>query len=153
MRISASRRRPRTSIAIAVPGSARSERTYPIPMPIPSDGENVPLVTVPTGSSPARIGLPWRGIPRSVIDEGDEPLGGSVGAGGGDGLGAGEARLLLAAPAQTGLDRVAVRAHVVAVEVEADLEPERVAGAEPAGRHAGGEQRAPERRRRRPARP
>src|SRR6478752_9728534 len=45
-------------------------------------------------------------------------------------VGADEARLALAAPAEAGLDRVAVLGQVVSVEVEADLEPERVAGAE-----------------------
>ena len=41
---------------------------------------------------------------------------------------------LLAAPAEPGLDRVALRGQVLAVEVEADLEPQGVAGAEPARR-------------------
>ena len=51
-------------------------------------------------------------------------------AGVADRVRADEARVLLAAPAEAGLDRVAVLGQVVAVEVEADLEAERVAGAE-----------------------
>ena len=77
-----------------------------------------------------------------------QPLGGPGGARRGDRLGADEARLLLAAPAEAGLDRVAVLGEVVAVEVEADLEPQGVAGGEP-GRHGPRlDQRRPQRRRR-----
>ena len=46
-----------------------------------------------------------------------------------------------------GFDRVALRGQVVAVQVEADLEPQGVAGAEPAGDDAGVEQLRPDRRR------
>ena len=53
-----------------------------------------------------------------------------------DDLRADEARVLLAAPAEAGLDRPAVLGQVVAVEVEADLEAQRVAGAEADGRGA-----------------
>src|SRR5439155_21301066 len=52
------------------------------------------------------------------------------------GLGPDEAGVLLAAPAEPGLDRTAGLHQVVAVEVEADLEPEGVAGAQPGGRDA-----------------
>ncbi len=62
-------------------------------------------------------------------------------------LGADEAGRLRAAPAEAGLDRVALGRQVVAVQVEADLEPQRVAGAEPAGDDAGVEQLGPDRRR------
>ena len=111
---------------------------------MPSDGENVPLVTVP-GRLPAREDRVAGARDAAALDrEGGELLGGALGAGGGDRLGAGEPRLLLAAPAEAGLDRVAVRPHVVAVQVEADLEPKRVAGAETAGGHTGGEQLPPE---------
>src|SRR5687767_2257868 len=46
-------------------------------------------------------------------------------------VGAYEAGLQLAAPAETGLDRRAVLGQVVAVQVEADLEAERVPRAQP----------------------
>ena len=47
--------------------------------------------------------------------EGDEALVGALGARGGDGRRAEEPRLLLAAPAEVGLDRVALRRQLVAV--------------------------------------
>ncbi len=52
-----------------------------------------------------------------------------------------------AAPAEARFDRVALRGQVLAVQVEADLEPQRVAGAEAAGDDAGVEQLRPDRRR------
>src|SRR3954451_9470541 len=74
--------------------------------------------------------------PRPGEDEGDELLRGAAGALLGDGLGPDEARLLLAAPAEPRLDGAARLHEVVAVEVEADLEPEGVARAEADGRGA-----------------
>ena len=62
-----------------------------------------------------------------------------------DRLGADEARRLLAAPAEAGLDRPARLHQVVAVEVEAGLQAQRVARGEAGGRDAGGEQGVPER--------
>ena len=62
-----------------------------------------------------------------------QKLGGPLGAGAGDGLGADEPRPFDAAPAETGFDRVALGGQVVAVQVEADLEPQRVAGPSPQG--------------------
>ena len=116
-----------------------------MPIPISSEGENVPLVTVPAGSPPTKDRVARARDP-AALDRRRRRASRRcpARARGGDGLRAGEARLLLAAPAEARLDRVAVGAHVVAVQVEADLEPERVAGAEPAGRHAGVEQPAPE---------
>jgi hypothetical protein len=58
------------SISRSVPGAASSEGTYAIPIPIPSDGDIVPLVTSPTRSPPWRTGLPGLGIPRSVSTNG-----------------------------------------------------------------------------------
>ena len=43
-----------------------------------------------------------------------------------NGVGADEARVLLAAPAEPGLDRAALLHQVVAVEVKADLQAQRV---------------------------
>ena len=60
-------------------------------------------------------------------------------------LGADEARRLLAAPAEAGLDRAAVLGQVVAVEVEARLEAQRVARAEPDGLGAGRDHGVPDR--------
>ena len=73
------------------------------------------------------------GDARAGDRERDEPLGGALRAVARDALVPDEARRLLARPAEAGLDRAAVLGQVVAVEVEADLEPQRVAGAE-AGR-------------------
>ena len=61
-----------------------------------------------------------------------------------DGVAPDEARLLLAAPAQAGLDRAALLHEVVAVEVEADLEAQRVAGAETARPHSAREHAVPQ---------
>ena len=106
-----------------------------MPIPCSSEGEWVPLVTTPA-SAPSgpitRVALARDPPPGQ--DERRELLCRALGAGGGDRLRADEPRLLLAAPAEPGLDRVAVLGQVVAVEVEADLEAQRVAGAEP-GRH------------------
>ena len=74
-----------------------------------------------------RTGLPWRGIPGPVKANGTSFCSGSKSA---QGVGADEARVELAAPAEAGLDRVAVLGQVVAVEVEADLEAQRVARAQ-----------------------
>ena len=60
-------------------------------------------------------------------------------------LGADEARVELAAPAQSRLDRVAVLRQVVAVQVEADLQAQRVARAQAGRRHAALEQGVPDR--------
>src|SRR5215203_7125178 len=60
-----------------------------------------------------------------------------------DGLRADEARLLLAAPAKTRLDRVAAFVHVVAVEVEADLEAKGVARSQAGRARAGLQERGP----------
>ena len=68
--------------------------------------------------------------------EWDELLGGSVFPGGGDRWSADKACRLLATPPETSLDRGALLIHVVAVEVEANLEPQRVTGSEAAGHRA-----------------
>ena len=60
-------------------------------------------------------------------------------------VGADEAGVLLAAPAQPGLDRAAILGQVVAVEVEAGLHAQRVARAEPGRRGARGDDRVPDR--------
>src|SRR5204863_8322697 len=65
--------------------------------------------------------------------EGDQPLGGTGLAHGAHRLGADEVRLLLAAPAQPRLDRPALRREVVAVEVIAHLQAQRVARGETRG--------------------
>src|SRR4051794_18304515 len=81
--------------------------------------------------------------PRAREDKGDELLGGAVRAGVGDRLRADEARVLLAAPPEAALDRAAALHQVVAVEVEADLEAQRVAGAEADRRRAFARERVP----------
>ena len=110
-------------------------------MPTPSDGDIVPLVTSP----PPTTGLPWRGDAGPVHDEGDELLGRARLAHGAHGVGADEARVLLARPAEAGLDRAARLHQVVAVEVEADLEAQRVARAEAGRRRAARDERVPDR--------
>ena len=60
-----------------------------------------------------------------------------------DGLGADEARRLLAGPAQSGLDRPARERQLVAVQRQAGLDPQRVAGAESRRRGAAREQLDP----------
>ena len=52
----AGERRVRISISNSVPGLASSAGKRPIPIPIPSDGLCVPLVTSPTFLPPAQIG-------------------------------------------------------------------------------------------------
>ena len=102
-------------------------------------------MTVPAGSpAGSRTPLPCARDPALGERERGQALGRPRFAGGGDRLRADEARLLLAAPAQPGLDRVAVGAEVVAVEVKADLEAQRVARAEAGGRGAAVQQRVPE---------
>ncbi len=54
-----------------------------------------------------------------------------------------EPRLLLAAPAQPSLDRVALLTEVVAIEVKADLHPQRVSRPEPGRPRAAFHQRVP----------
>ena len=76
--------------------------------------------------------------------EGHELLRGPFGTRGRDRLRPDEARLLLAAPAEAGLDRVAVLGQVVAVEVKAGLEAQRVARGQAGRLGAGGDQRVPE---------
>src|SRR5213076_1461835 len=68
--------------------------------------------------------------PRSLDHERHQPFGRRRPTRGRDRLGADEARLLLAAPAQPGLDGPPILGEVVAVEVKAGLEPQRVAGPE-----------------------
>ena len=112
-----------------------------MPIPTPSDGDIVPLVTSP----PPTTGLPWRAMP-GLHHEGDELLARAGLALGAHRLGADEARVLLARPAEAGLDRAARLREVVAVEVEADLEAQRVARAEAGGRRAAGDELVPDRR-------
>src|SRR3954467_10316459 len=112
-----------------------------MPMPIPRHGDMVPDVTSP----PPTTGLPWRRDPGTSHGERDELLVRSGLADRADGLGADEPRVLLAAPAEAGLDRPALLHQVVAVEVEADLQAQRVARAEPGRRDALREQRVPDR--------
>ncbi len=107
----------------------------------------MPEVTSPTVSPPASTGLPWRGMPAPSISNGASFSAVPSRRARAIGLGADEPRLLHAAPAEPGLDRVALGGEVVAVQVEADLEPQRVAGAEPAGDDARVEQLGPDRRR------
>ncbi len=107
----------------------------------------MPLVTTPISSPSWRTGLPSRGIPLILDLEGDEDLGRALGASAGDRLGADEPGLLLAAPAEARFDRVALRTQLVAVQRITDLQPQRVAGAEPAGDDAGVQQLCPDRRR------
>ena len=106
-------------------------------------GLSVPHVTSP----PPAIGLPWRAMPGPVRAKGTSCSAVPFSRAGRDRVGADEARGLLAAPAEAGLDRVAVLGEVVAVEVEADLEAQGVAGAEADRRGAGFGQRVPDRRR------
>ena len=117
-------------------------------MPEPRLGESVPAVTSP----PPTTGLPWRAMPGPVITNGTSRSAGPSSRAARDRLGADEARVLLAAPAQAGLDRAAVLHQVVAVEVEADLQAQRVARAEARGRRAAPRPARPRRRRRRSGR-
>ena len=112
-----------------------------MPIPIPRLGDSVPEVTSP----PPATGLPWRAMPGPVITNGTSFSAVPSVARRAHGVGADEAGVLLAAPAQPGLDRPAVGGQVVAVEVEADLEAQRVARAEADGRGAGGENGVPHR--------
>ena len=80
-------------------------------------------------SPPPITGLPGRAIPGPSIANGTSFSRGPGGARPRDRLGADEAGLLLAAPPEPRLDRVAILAQVVAVQVKADLEPQRVARA------------------------
>ena len=130
---------PLTSISKTSPGSARSAATYAIPIPRSRHGEKVPLVTSP----PPITGLPWRAIPGPSISNATSFSAGPARARRGHGLGADESGLLGAAPAETRLDRAAILAEVVAVQVKAGLEPQRVAGAEPRRGRARLEQRVP----------
>ena len=90
----------------------------------------MPEVTTP----PPTTGLPWRAIPWPVTANGTSrsavPSARSRAA---HGVGADEAGRLLAAPAEAGLDRAAVLGQVVAVEVEARLQAQRVARAQADG--------------------
>src|SRR6185437_8538331 len=75
------------------------------------------------------IALAWDA--GSGDDEGRKLLGRLVLADGSYRFGADEARVLLATPSEPGLDRAARLHQVVAVEVEADLQAQRVARAQP----------------------
>src|SRR5262249_47247509 len=77
------------------------------------------------------------GDPGALDREGGQALGGALGARLRDRGRAEEPRRLLAAPAEVGLDRVALGAQLVAVQRVTDLEAQGVAGAEPAGDDAG----------------
>src|SRR4029077_5555417 len=68
---------------------------------------------------PPRVSL--TGNARTLDLEGDQLLRGALGAGLGDRLGADETGRLLAAPAEPGLDRVALGREVVAMQGEAGL--------------------------------
>ena len=107
----------------------------------------MPLLTTPTCSLAGQDRVAVAGDAGALDQERGQLLGRALGAGLGDGLGAEEAGRLHAAPAEAGLDRVALGAELVAVQREADLEPQGVAGAEPAGDDAGVEQLGPDRRR------
>ncbi len=124
----AGRRRPRTSISTSVPGSARSARTYARPAPTSRHGRERAAGNRPRDLAAGEHGVALAGDARPREDERGEALGGAGLAGGRHRLGADEARVLLAAPPEPGLDRIAVLAQVIAVEVEADLEPQGVAG-------------------------
>src|SRR5205807_4362445 len=87
--------------------------------------------------------VPLAGDPRPVDRERGQLLGRALGPDLGDRLGPDEARLLLAAPAEARLDRVAILAEVVAVQVVTDLDPQRVARPEPRGRRAALKQGVP----------
>ena len=118
-----------------------------MPAPRSSEGAKVPLVTVPASASPTSTGFPSRGIPAPSIRNGASFSAVPSARAAGDRLGADEPRRLLAGPAEPGLDRVALGRELVAVQREADLEPQGVAGAEPAGDDAGFDQLLPDRRR------
>ena len=115
-----------------------------MPMPRSSIGECVPEVTSP----PSAIAIPWRGIALVLHDEGDELARRPLGLDPAQLLDPGELLVERADPAEAGGDRVRLRADVVAVQRVADLEPERVAGAEAARRRAAREDGVPERARR-----
>src|SRR4051794_30445341 len=76
--------------------------------------------------------------------ERDELLGRAGLARGAYGVGADEAGVLLARPAQAGLDRAARRHQVVAVEVVVDLQAQRVAGGQAGGHGAAAQQLVPQ---------
>src|SRR6185312_7566966 len=84
---------------------------------------------------------------RAVEREGDELLARARLADGAHGVRADEARVLLARPAQPGLDRSALLHQVVAVEVVTDLQAQRVAGGQPARRGAAAHELVPQPRR------
>ena len=100
---------------------------------MPRQGECLSLVTAPAARRPRGPGCPGRGMPGPVKTKGTSF----------SGLGSSRSASApmkpvseLAAPAEPGLDRVAVLGEVVAVQVEADLEAQRVAGGEADRRHA-----------------
>ena len=111
-----------------------------MPIPFSRHGDSEPLVTTPS-PAPVRTGLPGARYPRPREGERDERL---LRLDRAQRLGPDEARIELAAPAEAGLQRIAILGQVVAVEVEADLEPQRVARAEPGRHHASRRERIPD---------
>ncbi len=108
-------------------------------MPTPRHGESVPLVTSPPPTHRVALARDAGAVDR----ERDELLRRAGRAHGAHGLGADEAGVLLAAPAEPGLDRAALDAQVVAVEVKAGLQAQRVARGEPGGRRRRGARARP----------
>ena len=99
-----------------------------MPMPRSSIGECVPDVTSP----PPSIDMPWRGTAFSSMTNGTSLRAGPSLLDPAQRLDAGELGVERARPAEPGGDRVGLGRDVVPVQRVADLEPQRVARAEPA---------------------
>ena len=91
--------------------------------------------------------MPWRGIAFSSMTNGTSLRAGTLFLDPPELLDPGEVRVERARPAEPGGDRVGLLRDVVAVQRVADLEPKRVARAEPARDGAAREHGVPERRR------
>ena len=103
----------------------------------------MPLLTMPDLLVAEQDRVAVAGDAGALDQERRQPLGGALGPGGGDRLGAEEPGRLLAAPAEPGLDRVALRASARC----------RAAGSRPRGAACRGRRGRRGRRRRRAARP
>ena len=133
---------PRTSISILVPGCGAIGGNVRHPDSPPERRRERPARHLAAADD--RVARTRNA--RTVDRERNELLRRTFGAACSDRLGADEAGLLLTAPAQTGLDRPAVLAEVVAVQVKADLEAQRVARTEAGGHRPGVNQRVPDAR-------
>ena len=109
-----------------------------MPIPESSDGDSVPLVTTPM-SFAAHNNVALARDARAVKYERNQHLLGAGRVRRADRFGADEIRIERARPCQSGFDRVAIARKIVAIQVEADLQAQRVARGKP-GRLCSGDQ-------------